>query len=78
MCCFHLHKDVIDVLTLAERYENSGVAKGRVEGRVEGRTEGIAIGANRLAELIREGFSVDEALLKINEEHKKHNEQTTF
>ena len=53
---FKLDKDVVNVLSFQDRWLD--------EGRVEGRVEGIA----RLAELIRNGLSLDEALKVVEEE----------
>jgi len=66
------------MLSLADRYRFEGRAEGREEGIAEGVVKGIAegvvkgvaegiekgmsIGANKLAELIKSGVSVDEAL----------------
>jgi len=52
---FRADKEVVKVLSARER--------GWVEGKVEGRIAG----ANELAELIKSGLSVDEALRRINE-----------
>ena len=57
---FKNNKEVSKMLTLAERYTDAG----RVEGEARGRIEGV----NKLAELIRSGLSLEDALQKINEE----------
>ena len=56
---FKKDKDVVNVLSLAERYTNEGEARG------------VERGANRLAELINNGLSITEALEKIKEEQKE-------
>ena len=56
---FKADKEVVKVLSARER--------GWHDGLVEGREEGVVIGANKLAELIRSGFSLDEALRKVSE-----------
>jgi predicted transposase YdaD len=43
--------------------EAKGEAKGEIKGRAEGKAEGIS----RLAELIRAGYSLDTALIMIEE-----------
>jgi len=60
---FKEEKDVTGMLTLHER----GVEEGRAEGIDKGRIEGFANGAAKLAELIKNGLSVEEALRKISE-----------
>ena len=58
-------KDVIDVLTLAERYEGNGLVKGikigKAEGRAEGRAEGALTAADRFLELLKQGISPNQA-----------------
>jgi len=61
---FKTDKEVVKVLSARERGWNEGL----VEGREEGKIKGMVIGANKLAELIKSGLSVDEALLKVNED----------
>jgi len=50
-------------MSLAERYHLAGV----LEGRAEGKAEGVEIGINRLAEFIKSGLSLDEAMEKVKE-----------
>ena len=57
---FKTNKDVVKMLTLAERYLDEGEARGISIGE--------ARGAKKLAELIKSGLSPDEALNKLNEE----------
>ena len=40
----------------------------KMEGRAEGKAEGVAIGLDKLAELIKNGFSLDEAMRKVKED----------
>ena len=40
---------------------------GVERGREEGREEGMTIGANKLAELIKNGYTLDEALRRVND-----------
>jgi len=61
---FQADKEVTKMLSLAERYEHDGFVRGEARGEARGMT----IGAIKLAELIKNGFTVDEALLKLNEE----------
>ena len=61
---FKADKEAVKVLSARER----GWYEGREEGKEEGRKEGVTIGAIKLAELIKSGLSVDEAVLKIKEE----------
>jgi hypothetical protein len=53
-------KDVIEVMTLAERYENNGVVRGRAEGRAEGVAIGEAKGVintvDKAMELLEKGI----------------------
>ena len=58
---FRSDKEVAFVYSLRERWTN--------EGRHEGIAEGEAKGINILAELIRSGLSLDEALHAINEKN---------
>ena len=63
---------MVNVLTLAERYFEEGKivgeAKGEAKGEARGTVKGVVIGANKLAELIKSGLSLDDALRIINEE----------
>ena len=52
---FKTDKDVVNVLSLAERYIQ--------EGKYEGRLEGI----EKMLELIKSGFSPEDAIRKIKE-----------
>jgi len=52
------YKDIID-------YDTQLKQEGKVEGIREGKREGKTLGANRLAELLREGLPLDEALKVI-------------
>jgi len=52
---FKTDKDVVNVLSLAERYTQ--------EGKYEGRLEGI----EKMLELIKSGFSPEDAIRKIKE-----------
>ena len=47
--------------------EAKGRAEGKAEGKAEGQAEGKAEGANQLAELIKKGYDVDEALKMMDE-----------
>ena len=60
---FKADKEVIRVLTLAERYSQEGEAKGKEIGK----EIGINLAADRIAELIDNGFSLDEALRNVRE-----------
>ena len=60
---FKSDKEVVRMLSLAERYEHDGMVKGKVKG--------VTIGASRMLELIKAGLSPDDALRKVNEE-KNH------
>ena len=55
---FREDKEVKNAMTIAEKYRN--------EGWVDGEEAGV----NKIAELIKSGLSVDEALHKFNEERK--------
>jgi len=55
---FKSDKDVVYVYSLRDRW----LDEGRVEGKEEGKEEGKAEGMNILADLIRSGLSLDEAL----------------
>ena len=52
-------KDVVDVLSLAERYTQEGRYEGRLEGRLKG--------TEKMLELIKSGFSPEDAMRKANE-----------
>ena len=52
------------MLSLAERY----ISEGEAIGEARGEAKGFTIGAYKLAELIRQGFSVEDALRMIEEE----------
>jgi hypothetical protein len=52
------------MLSLKERYTGDGIAIGEVRGEARGITKG----ATMIVELIKSGFSPEEALRKINEE----------
>jgi len=54
---------VITVLSFKERWTNEGESKGVAKG--------VAIGFERIAELIRSGLSLDEALRKGKEDMDK-------
>ena len=66
---FKNDKDVVKVMTLAERYKGEGLAEGLAEGRAEGLTEGEAKGMNKAADqmlaLIKSGIDPEEALNMI-------------
>ena len=64
---FKKDKEVGMMLSLAERY----IDEGRVEGRLEGRVEGVNIGVSRLAELLKSGLTLEDAIQKISEELKQ-------
>ena len=51
------------MMSLLER----GREEGRAEGWKEGWKEGFVMGVNKLAELIRSGLPLEEALRKANE-----------
>ena len=57
---FKTDKDVVTVMSLQDRWYG--------EGKADGKTEGITKGADRLAELIKSGLPVDEALRIVKEE----------
>jgi len=61
---FKIDKEVAKMLTFEERARGEGF----VEGEEIGVARGIPMGANKLAELIRSGLSLDDALRKINDE----------
>ena len=61
---FKADKEVVNVLSLAERYISEGEARGEAKG--------LTIGAHKLAELIKQGFSVEDALRMIEEEHEQN------
>jgi len=73
---FKADKEVVKMLSVAERYRNDGwydgVAEGKsigiIEGKIIGITEGVSCGANKVVELIKSGLSPDEALRKVSEE----------
>jgi len=56
---FKTDKDVVDVLSLAERYTQEGRYEGRLEGRLKG--------TEKMLELIKSGFSPEDAMRKANE-----------
>ena len=56
------------LLSFRDRYLNEGRKEGRQEGREEGREEGRGEGVTMLAELIKKGLSLEDALQKIQEE----------
>jgi len=80
---FKADKEVAKMLTLAERYKHDGLvegeargkiigeARGKIIGEARGKIIGEARGVNKLAELIKGGLSIDEALCKIDEEQDK-------
>jgi len=55
-----IEKDVVNVLSFRERWRN--------EDLLEGEAIGEARGVNKLAELIREGLSLEDALKVIESE----------
>ena len=57
---FKADKEVTKMLSFAERYKHDGVA--------EGVNIGVNIGASRLAELIKSGLSLDDALRKVQDD----------
>jgi len=61
---FKADKEVVKMLSVAERYHNDGV----ITGKIIGVTEGLSFGANKVVELIKSGLSPDEALSKMSEE----------
>jgi len=69
---FKEDKEVVGMLTLEERGMKEGLYIGRQEGlqegRQEGRQEGFTEGIKRIRELIKEGYSFDEAEQKVAEE----------
>ena len=65
---FKADKEVVRMLSLAERYEHDGMVKGETRGKAKGRVQGFDIGANRIVELIKAGLSPDDALRKASEE----------
>ena len=60
---FKADKEVVGMLSLAERYEHDGLVKGLAIGE--------ARGANRIVELIKSGLTPDEALRKIEEDNAR-------
>ena len=64
---FRSDKEVAFVYSLRERWTNEGIAEGEARGKARGKAEGKAEGINILAELIRNGLSLDEALRVANE-----------
>jgi len=61
---FKEDKEVVGMLTMEER----GMREGLHIGRQEGRQEGLAEGIKRIRELMKEGYSYDEAEQKLAEE----------
>ena len=62
-------------LEIADRYRQEGLAEGRVEGLAEGRVEGIDFGVSRMMELIKTGLSPEDAFRKIQEEKSRFAEE---
>jgi len=76
---FKADKEVVGMLSLAERYRNDGIiegeAKGKAEGKAEGKVEGIAEGsaqvASNILELIEQGIDPKKALHDILNKYDK-------
>ena len=60
-------KEVAFVYSLKERWTNEGRIEGIEDGIAQGKAEGKAEGINILAELLKNGLSLDEALRVANE-----------
>jgi hypothetical protein len=75
---FKSDKEVFDMLTLAERYKHEGFVEGIEIGELRGEERGITLGEargitlgeargiNKIVELIKRGFSLDEVMREIN------------
>ena len=65
---FKADKEVVRMLSLADRYRHDGIVEGEARGEVRGKVRGFDIGASRIVELIKAGLSPDEALKRVSEE----------
>ena len=70
---FKADKEAVKMMSLRERARNEGWLDGVEEGEVRGEVRGKAIGsiaaANEISELIKLGFSPEEAIQKILNKH---------
>ena len=73
-CASKMDKDVVNVMTLAERYRGEGLAEGEARGEAKGEARGEAKGMSKAADqmlaLIKSGIDPEEALniIKSNAE----------
>jgi len=65
---FKIEKDVVNVLSFRERWRNEDLLEGEAIGEAIGEARGKTLGANRLAALLREGLSLEDALKVIESE----------
>ena len=69
---FKADKEVVRMLSLADRYRHDGivegVAIGEARGKAKGKAQGVNIGIDRMLELIQNGLSPEEAIRKIRED----------
>jgi len=65
-CASKMDKDVVNVMTLAERYRGEGLA----EGEARGEAKGMSKAADQMLALIKSGIDPEEALniIKSNAE----------
>ena len=68
---FCIDKGVKNSMSVREKIQMEARWEGRLEGREEGMAEGMAEGMRILADLIKSGLSVDEAMKKLNSKTKK-------
>ena len=61
-------KEVKNAMTIAEKHRNEGWVNGMEQGLEQGAKKGADAGAAKIVELIKSGFSPDEAMSKFNEE----------
>ena len=65
---FKIEKDVVKVLSFRERWRNEDLLEGEARGEARGKAEGKAEGISILAELIRNGHTLEEALAILDKE----------